>query len=394
MAETSRPWQGRVSQGALGQAGPYSSTQWQQVWKTWFGQNNANRGVLRSVDGELAVSASSPADTNVNVASGAGMVQGIWFYNSASLAVPISANASGSTRIDVIVLRADYTAQTVRIAVVQGTPAAGIPALTQSAGSIWEIPLAYVTLASGFTTIAASVITDLRHYANIPSAVGLGVLNSSGSTLEQGSAVIWLAAGGQSINTTTSEGNRNIAGVIESRVLNGATGRVIIQGIISILCDEAVAVGNLLELSTTAGQAQKSIKSGIFARVLTANTGAGTRCLAYVDVPVEIPLIVTGAYSGNNAATQVITGVGFKPRRVEIHSSSDANPGLQYALKTDQDGLNAVLIGTDAGGFVKDYDTDIIISLDNDGFTVGDCTPTGTNLTNSNTRGYYFSCWR
>lgn len=394
MSETSRPWQGRISEGALGQAGPYSSTQWQQVWETWFGQNNDNRGVLRGVDNELAVSASSPADTNVNVASGAGMVQGIWFYNSASLAIPIASNASGSTRIDVIVLRADYTAQTVRIAVVQGTPAAGIPALTQSAGSIWEIPLAYVTLASGFTTIAASAITDLRHYANIPTALGINVLNSSGSTLEQGSAVIWLASGGQSINTTTSEGNRNIAGVIESRVLNGASGRVIIQGIISILCDEAVAVGNLLELSTTAGQAQKSLKSGIFARVLTANTGAGTRCLAYVNVPVEIPLIATGVYGGNNAATQAITGVGFKPRRVQIHSSAATNPAVISAVKTDQDGTPTMIIGVDGGGSVFSYSDDGIISLNDDGFTVGDNTPIGTNLINSNTRNYYFTCWR
>lgn len=399
MAETSRPWQGRVSQGALGQAGPYSSTQWQQVWKTWFGQNNANRGVLRSVDGELAVSASSPADTNVNVASGAGMVQGIWFYNSASLAVPISANASGSTRIDVIVLRADYTAQTVRIAVVQGTPAAGIPALTQSAGSIWEIPLAYVTLVSGFTTIAASDVTDLRHYANIPSAVGLDVLNNSGSTLEQGSAVIWLASGGQSINTTTSEGNRNIAGVIESRVLNGATGRIIVHGIISILCDESVSVGALLELSTTAAQAQASVQGAIFARVLTANTGAGTRCLAYVNVESYIPTIVTGTYTGNGGTTQAITGLGFKPRMVQVYRQNSSGGVVGGVFqKTDRDGsTNAITIiarntGIDTTYAV--YSNDAIRSLDSDGFTVGDTTDNSTNHTNLSATTYTFIAWR
>lgn len=388
MSETSRPFQGRVSEGALGDAGPYSSTQWQQVWETWFGQNNANRGVLRSVDGELAVSASSPADTNVNVASGAAHVQGIWYYNSASTPVPIASNASGSTRIDVVVLHADYTAQTVRLAVVQGTPAAGIPSITQSAGSIWEIPLAYVTLASGFTTIAASAITDLRHYANIPSALGLDVLNSSGSTLEQGSAVIWLAAGGQSINTSTTEGNRNVAGVIESRVLNGATGRIIVQGIISILCDESVSAGALLELSTTAAQAQANLRGGVFARVLTANTGAGTRCLAYVNVLVNPASIVTGTYTGNGAATQAITGLGFLPRAVIVmFGGSGAGSGLVF--KSDRSTTTFSYSPFVSGGTPDGNTNDLIRSLDADGFTVGDGTGS-LNIINGNTNPYIF----
>lgn len=396
MSEQSRAWTGKVSQGALGDAGPYSSEKWSQTWRTLIGTgaNKSNRGVQRGVDNELQVFASSPADTNIVVKSGAALVQGRWYYNSADKNVAIAANASGSVRVDVVVLKADYVAQTVRISVHQGTPGAGIPALTQSAGTIWEIPLAYLTLASGFTTIPNSLITDLREYTNIPNALGIDVTNSSGGTLEQGSTVIWHASGGQAINTTTTEGNQSVAGVIEARVANGAVGRIITQGLVSVLCDESVAVGNLLELSTTAGQAHKSLKSGVFARVLTANTGAGTRCLAYVNVPTQIPLIVTGTYSGNNGATQAITGIGFKPRRVEIHSSSSANPGLLSAVKTDQDGTSAVLIGIDGGGSVLAYTTDIIISLDNDGFTVGDCTPIGTNLTNASSRNYYFTCWR
>jgi hypothetical protein len=381
MTEISRVWTGLTSQGAPGDAGAYSAAQWQQTWETWFGQNETDRSVLRDVDNELAVIPNTPADTTVLVSSGAAMVQGIWYYNDSALSVPLASNASGSTRIDVIVLEADYTGQTVRIAVVQGTPGAGFPTITQSAGSIWQVPIAYITLASGFTTIPATLITDLRQYANIPNAVGIAVLNSSGATLEQGSVVIWHASGAQAINTSTTEGNRNVAGVIESRVLNGATGRILTNGVVSVLCDEAVAVGALLEISTTAGQAQANLRGGVFARVLTANTGAGTRCLAYVNVMPDPASIVTGTYTGNAAATQAITGLGFKPRALLVFVAGTG--GQQgFALKTDRSSTTFSYAPFVSGGSPAGNTDDLIRSLDADGFTIGDGTGS-TNILNA-----------
>lgn len=398
MTERSQFWTGRISEGAAGDAGPYSAARFAEMVETFFGQNKANRGVLRGVDGELAVTASSPADTNINVATGAGLVQGSWYLNNASAPVAIASNSSGAVRIDIIVLVADYVAQTVRIAVVQGTPAAGLPALTQSAGSIWQIPLAYITLASGFTSIAISAITDLRHYANIPSAIGYDVTNSSGATLEIGSAVIWLAGGGQAINTTTTEGNRNIAGVIESRVLNAAVGRIIVRGIVPVLCDELVSVGDLLELSTTAGQAQKTVRNGIFARVLVANTGAGTRCLADVNVPLP-SAIETGTYTGDGNTTKAITGLGFKPRMVQLWRQNPSGGTVgAFFVKTDQDGsTNAMTVNARNAGLDNTwavYSNDAIRSLDADGFTVGDTTDNTANQTNANGVVYTWVAYR
>lgn len=394
MTQTSRPWTGRTSEGAAGDAGSYSAQNWQDVWQAWFGQNKANRGVLRGVDNELQVVASSPPDANVNVSTGAAQVAGIWYLNNASVPVAIASNSSGSTRIDVIVLTADYTAQTVRVAVVQGTPAAGIPALTQTA-LIYQIPLAYLTLASGFASIANSAITDMREYANIPANLGVDVTNSSGAALDSGSAVIWLAAGGAAINTSTTEGDRNIAGVVEGRIANGATGRIITQGIVSVICDEAVSVGELIELSTTAGQAQGAVKGGILGRVLTANTGAGTKSLVYINILADVPTVVTGQYNGDGNATQAVTvaGIGFIPRRVAIHTTTATQPAVNLAEKTDQDGVNAMLMGQNAGGFAVAYGADQIISLDFEGFTVGDGTPVAFNFLNAAGRTYIFTLW-
>jgi hypothetical protein len=51
--------------------------------------------------------------------------------------------------------------QVVRVEVVKGTPGAGAPALTQSA-SIWEAPLAQVSLATSYTQVLDANITDER----------------------------------------------------------------------------------------------------------------------------------------------------------------------------------------------------------------------------------------
>lgn len=82
----------------------------------------------------------------------------------------------------------------------------------------------------------------------------------------------------------------------------------------------------------------------------------------------------TGTYDGDNGATQSITGVGFQPTAVIIFNQD--NFFLGDGVKTDQDGLNA-----DSGRPTAawDYTTDMIISLDPDGFTVGD----GSSLTNT-----------
>lgn len=80
--------------------------------------------------------------------------------------------------------------------------------------------------------------------------------------------------------------------------------------------------------------------------------------------------IHVGNYTGDGNATQAVTGCGFQPTIVFIfaHSDSDHNP----MMKTNQMGLNAYGLFTNAW-----YKPDYIISLDADGFTVGDGTPVG-----------------
>lgn len=103
-------------------------------------------GVLRGIGSDLAVSGTS---SPLSVAAGAGLVYGIYYENSSALSLAVSTPVSGVTggRVN---LKADWSAQTVR-AVVQlntdGNPA--IPALVQTPGSAWSIPLATFTITTG-----------------------------------------------------------------------------------------------------------------------------------------------------------------------------------------------------------------------------------------------------
>lgn len=83
--------------------------------------------------------------------------------------------------------------------------------------------------------------------------------------------------------------------------------------------------------------------------------------------------IKTGTYTGDGAETQAIRGVGFKPKAVIIwlHKTSAS---VNYGIATDQDGGLTIYID-----FISPrvaYRPDHIISLDPDGFTVGDGTGT------------------
>lgn len=83
-----------------------------------------------------------------------------WASGATDLTLPIGANASGSTRIDTVVLRLDRSTWLVRSAVHPGTPGSGPPALTRDTGDtgLWEIPLADVTVANGVSVITGAEV--------------------------------------------------------------------------------------------------------------------------------------------------------------------------------------------------------------------------------------------
>jgi len=80
-----------------------------------------------------------------------------WTSGSTGDTLDIAPNASGSTRVDRVVLRLDRTDWTVRAVVKQGTPGDGPPALTTGAGSTtYEVLLADVSLLTGAGSVTVT----------------------------------------------------------------------------------------------------------------------------------------------------------------------------------------------------------------------------------------------
>ncbi|WP_157779119.1 hypothetical protein [Micromonospora sp. WMMA2032] len=106
------------------------------------------------------VYANGAGTRQVNVrASKSALVEGYFWQNDAvEFSKTLAANTSGSTRIDLVVLRLSRSDYSVSVQVVQGTPGAGAPATTNATGTSgwWELPLAEVTVANNATTLAST----------------------------------------------------------------------------------------------------------------------------------------------------------------------------------------------------------------------------------------------
>lgn len=288
MTQRSLPWDA-VSPG---DAGPYSSAEWAQLWQYLIGTgaHRANVGVMlgsgdSGVDG-LRVNVTSPVSSNIEVTSGSALVNGRLYMNDATVTLAVTANGSGNPRIDTVILRADFTAQTVRLIVKAGTAAASPvpPTLTQVANVLWEIPLYDIAVANGFLSIAAADISPRAEYANAADGVYLDmVLNNSGAELNTGDVVVFDTTTNRAVATTTTASNPDAAGVWVGRTANGSYGRVLTDGIGLVRVNGAVASrGSLLATSTTAKQAAVvSGGAGVFGTTLETTSGAGL-CLAYI----------------------------------------------------------------------------------------------------------------
>lgn len=81
-----------------------------------------------------------------------------WYAGTTDYTHAITANTSGSTRLDRVVLRLDRTDWTVRSVVKMGTPGAGRPGLQQdnSNAGVFEIPLATVTIANNASSVTVA----------------------------------------------------------------------------------------------------------------------------------------------------------------------------------------------------------------------------------------------
>lgn len=160
MAQESLFWEGNSSAGVgVGDVGPYGAGILDALVAMTVGRN----GVLSG----LAVVESSPAGKSVTVKAGTAIVGGKLYRLDADITLTIDDNTSGNPRIDTVVLETDWTAQTIRAKVIEGTAGSSpsAPTLTQNSGVLWQEELADVAVTDSFTSIVESDITRTRNWA-------------------------------------------------------------------------------------------------------------------------------------------------------------------------------------------------------------------------------------
>lgn len=165
MTESSMVWGGTATgDAAAGNfTAPYSDDEFSDMLAMILTYDRTTQGVIRSArtgySGNLAVT--NPAGVTIRVATGLALVDGKLYANSANVDNVVVAPGGGSNFYR-IVLRKDFAAQTVRIALI-GPDIAAFPAVTQTDGTTWEISLAGIEI----TSASAITITDERDYAII-----------------------------------------------------------------------------------------------------------------------------------------------------------------------------------------------------------------------------------
>lgn len=104
-------------------------------------------------------------------------------------------------------------------------------------------------------------------------------------------------------------------------------------------------------------------------------TGSFTRRHTWATSPLATGIkMVTGTYVGDGNPTLAVAGVGFQPKLLIIYVQKHNTYNFGAVYKTDKDGLFAKFHWSPAPSPSVYYETDHIISLDADGFTVGDGT--------------------
>lgn len=324
MTEFSAFWNGTTTGDAS--AAPYdANTEFAQWVKRGLGQgmNRANAGVVLGSGSEstqlegLQVTQNSPAGMSVLLNIGAAQDDGTLYYNDAAITLAIAANASGNPRIDTIILRKSFAAQTVRAFVLAGTPAVtpAPPTLTQSAGVTWEIPIADIAVANGAVSITAANITTRATYTNASDGVYLDrILNNYANTLVSGTPVYWDTAASRAVKQGTglSAISNLTAGIWQGRTASAGLGRVLNRGIGYVRTASAVTRGQYGSLMSAGFESYSPTNERLINStcLFLETTSVAGFALAFVDAglqPQFAPLVATARLAAP-AATITLGG--------------------------------------------------------------------------------------
>lgn len=106
-------------------------------------------------------------DRSVTFAVGAGHILGLRDDRAGTFAVAQAANATGANRVDLIVMRANWTAKTVTPTAITGSSPTVPPAITKTllaTGDVYDFPICVCITPNGGGAYSAGDIRDIRAY--------------------------------------------------------------------------------------------------------------------------------------------------------------------------------------------------------------------------------------
>lgn len=150
----------------------YTEAETTRLFREIMGGLPSDEGVLKLVENELEVTGSS---SPLAVNTGSAFVYGYFYWNTASVNVTVTTPVIGTTGHRVVLQLTDAS-HIVRIILISSADGvASIPALTQSAGTTWEISLATLTITTGGTI----TLTDDRSYCHFATMIDEDRLDAS-----------------------------------------------------------------------------------------------------------------------------------------------------------------------------------------------------------------------
>ncbi len=169
MAEKSIFWTtGATGDGATAYTQAEVIRWMRQLWLA----DDTEEGVQKGYENDLEPTG---AATPVAINTGAAIIYGFPYWNTASVNVAV-ATPAGNTRIDRIVLRASWAAQTIRITLIAGAEGSGIPpAIVQTDGVTWDLKICQVSITTGGTI----TLTDERDWVRPNIGVDENMLDAS-----------------------------------------------------------------------------------------------------------------------------------------------------------------------------------------------------------------------
>lgn len=145
--------------------------------RTWL-QDPTTQGVHRNYANELSLTPVNGASPKVTVGTGAAIVYGFPYENTAAVDLSFTKPAIGTTGYR-IVLRMDWTNHRVRLTLLSSSDGvSSIPAATQTAGTTWDITLATFTCTTGGTI----TLTDTRAYTQPNIEVATAMIKDNAVT--------------------------------------------------------------------------------------------------------------------------------------------------------------------------------------------------------------------